>query len=136
MIFKKISTLIVSKYHFILLTFVSCSSSSSFSTLRHIYSTISRSKDQFLSISLANNKIHSSIFFLPLFIPHSLLLSRRFLSNCPSLSLLFALFLFFLPPFLLPRNLPWRSCKRRIELDTPPDTDLLPEIGPLPLATE
>lgn len=99
MIFKKISTLIVSKYHFILLTFVSCSSSSSFSTLRHIYSTISRSKDQFLSISLANNKIHSSIFFLPLFIPHSLLLSRRFLSNCPSLSLLFALFLFFYPPF-------------------------------------
>lgn len=42
---------------------------------------------------------HLLLLSLPLFIPHSLLLSRRFLSNCPSLSLLFALFLFFYPPF-------------------------------------
>lgn len=140
LIFKKVLTLIVSKYHklhpsnvrsvfFFVSLLLSATSFQPFPLQRPI---------PFHFHLLPIIKYIRASFFFPLTLvypPLFVTFTRRFLSNCPSLSPSFLPFSFF-TPFLLPRNLPWRSCKRRIELDTPPDTDLLPEIGPLPLAGE
>lgn len=139
LIFKKVLTLIVSKYHklhpsnvrsmfFFVSLLLSATSFQPFPLQRPI-------PFHFHLLPIIKYIRASSSSPLPLFIPHSLLLLLVDSYPIAPLSPSFLPFSFF-TPFLLPRNLPWRSCKRRIELDTPPDTDLLPEIGPLPLAGE
>lgn len=88
-------TLVVSKYHKL-----SCSSSSLFFDTPHLFNHFQRPIPFHFHLLPIIKYIRASFSSpLPLFIPHSLLLSRRFLSNCP-LPSLFS-FPFFTPPFLL-----------------------------------